>query len=78
MRRLCGIEVPRDLSLATFSDYVAHDAGPEISTWLVPFAGVGEAAADLALTLVASGRQQPAHCVPISDVVGNTIAPPSG
>lgn len=71
-----GLQVPRDLSLVTFSDYTANDAGPEISTWIMPFLGVGEAAADLALTLIASGQAQESRSIPVTEVTGSTIAAP--
>ncbi len=70
-----GLSLPRDLSLATFADRPANDAGFELSTWLVPFAGVGEAAADLALGLVAGTRAQTSRRIPFTEVSGASIAP---
>ncbi len=72
-----GLEVPRDLSLATFSDFTANDAGPEISTWIIPFLGVGEAAADLALELVAHGQAQESRSISVIEVTGSTIVAPA-
>jgi LacI family transcriptional regulator len=70
-----GLHVPRDLSLATFAPHLAADAGPALTTWLVPFRAVGEAIADLALD-AAAGIATPARAIPFTEVVGTTQAPP--
>jgi DNA-binding LacI/PurR family transcriptional regulator len=70
-----GLRVPEDLSLSTFSTWLAAEAGLPLTTWLVPFRAVGEAVADLALKAVA-GEATPACAIPFAGVVGATQAPP--
>ncbi len=71
-----GLCVPQDLSLVTFSPSLAADAGPALTTWLVPFRAVGEAVADLALQAT-TGTSPPAIAVPFAGMVGATqCAPP--
>lgn len=70
-----GLVVPRDLSISTFSSYIAHDAGPALTTWLIPYRTMGEAVADLALNAVA-GLPTPALAIPFAGVTGATSAPP--
>jgi LacI family transcriptional regulator len=70
-----GLRVPEDLSLCTFSTWLACEAGPALTTWLIPFRAVGEAVADLALKAVA-GEATPACAIPFAGVVGATQAPP--
>jgi LacI family transcriptional regulator len=70
-----GLRVPEDLSLCTFSTWLACEAGPALTTWLIPFRAVGEAIADLALKAVA-GEPTPACAIPFTDVIGATQASP--
>ena len=68
-----GLQVPTDLSLCTFAPSLACDAGPAVTTWLVPFRAMGEAAADLAMKAIA-GERAPACAIPFAGVSGGTQA----
>jgi LacI family transcriptional regulator len=70
-----GLQVPRDLSLCTFAPAPACDAGPALTTWLIPFRAMGEAVADHALKAIA-GDPVPACAIPFAGVTGATQAPP--
>lgn len=70
-----GLDVPRDLSLSTFAPHSASDAGPQLTTWLIPYRAMGEAIADLGLSAVA-GKPTPALAIPFAGVIGATSAPP--
>jgi LacI family transcriptional regulator len=70
-----GLVIPRDLSLCTFAPHLASDAGPALTTWLIPYRAMGEAIADLALKSVA-GEATPACAIPFINVIGATQAPP--
>ncbi len=70
-----GLQLPRDLSLCTFSPGLACDAGPALTTWLIPVRAMGEAVADLALAAIAGDPAQ-ARAIPYAGVVGATQAPP--
>jgi LacI family transcriptional regulator len=70
-----GLRVPDELSLCTFAPSLACDAGPALTTWLIPFRALGEAIADLALKAIA-GNPQPARAIPFAGVIGATQAPP--
>ena len=73
----CGLDVPRDLSLATFSHNVAYFGMP-IATWMVPQQEVGRAAARMLL----SAMREPAaiiapQVVPYTVDLGRSIARPT-
>jgi len=70
-----GLRVPQDLSLVTFSAAAADDAGPVLTTWLIPYRAMGEAVADLALQAT-TGKPPPAIAVPFAGMVGATQCAP--
>jgi LacI family transcriptional regulator len=71
-----GLRVPQELSLSTFAPWLASDAGPALTTWVLPSRAVGEATADLALRAI-TAQPLPACPIPFSEVVGATSAPPA-
>lgn len=74
----CGLRVPEDLSLATFSPYVVDQVGVEMTKMLLPEQAMGREAVAMLLRKIGRPGPQPSQCLAATLVKGESTAPPSG
>jgi LacI family transcriptional regulator len=73
---VCRLEVPRDLSIMTFSDVTDDRAGIALSSMLLPTAEIGTVATEMLLQKIESPRSSFAEkAVPFAEGEGHTIGP---
>ena len=75
---ICGLKVPKDLSIVTFSDVTDDRAGLALSSMLIPTSEIGSMATEMLLQKIASPKSSFAEkAVGFAEGEGDTIAPPA-
>ncbi|CAN5504761.1 LacI family DNA-binding transcriptional regulator [soil metagenome] len=74
---LCGLRVPGDLSIVTFSDQMFGDIGVSMSTMLIPEAELGKQAGEMLMTKIEEPERKLAtRVLPFVFDAGDTRGPP--
>ena len=74
----CGLRVPRDLSLVTFSPFVEDDVGVAMTKMMLPEREMGREAVELLRRKMERPGPQPSRCLTATLVEGDSTASPPG
>ncbi|MEI8242687.1 MAG: LacI family DNA-binding transcriptional regulator [bacterium] len=72
----CGLRVPEDLSLTTFSPFAEDDVGVAMTKMLLPEREMGREAVAMLLRKIGRRGAQPSRCLAATLVEGESTAPP--
>ena len=72
----CGLRVPEDLSLVTFSPFAADEVGVAMTKMLLPEREMGREAVEMLLRKIRQPGPQPSRCLAATLVEGESAAPP--
>ena len=73
----CGLRVPGDLSLTTFSPFVDDEVGVTMTKMLLPEREMGQEAVEMVLRKITQRGVEPSKCLAATMVMGESTASPS-
>ena len=73
----CGLRIPEDLSLATFSPFMDDEVGVTMTKMLLPEREMGQEAVEMVLRKIERGGAEPSQCLAATLVEGESTAPPA-